>query len=163
MKLFITNLNFLTLFQENLTKKKFVMFITVRILNSTAKIFPASWFKYPLAYIHGRFFIMHFQFPCLGQCQRPSCECCMNYWDIYESVDCDGDGILDHACSTTINNNRWLVLSSEGCPNSWGSDSQPASKCPQAFGGIVVFWKNIFISINLLQIYQLLTSDFSTI
>ena len=88
---------------------------------------------------------MHFQFPCLGQCQRPSCECCMNSWDIYESVDCDGDGILDHACSTTIDNNRWLVLSSEGCPNSWGSASQPASKCPQAFGGIVVFRKNIFL------------------
>ena len=47
--------------------------------------------------------------------------------------DCDGDGILDHACSNE--NNRWLVLSSEGCPNSWGSASRPASKCPQAFGG----------------------------
>ena len=75
-------------------------------------------------------------------------------------MDCDGDGILDHACSTTINNNRWLVLSSEGCPNSWGSASRPASKCPQAFGGIVVFRKNILIPINLLQIYQLPTSDF---
>jgi len=69
---------------------------------------------------------------CDGQCQRPSSGCVESY-DIYKSVDCDGDGILDHACSTTINNNRWLVLSSEGCPNSWGSGSRPASKCPQAF------------------------------
>ena len=37
----------------------------------------------------------------------------------------------------TFDNNRWLVLSSEGCPNSWGSDSQPASKCPQAFVDVI--------------------------
>ena len=78
-----------------------------------------------------------FQFPYLGQCQRPSSGCIESY-DIYKSVDCDGDGILDHACSTTVNNNRWLVLSSEGCPSSWGPASRPVSKCPQAFGGMYV-------------------------
>ena len=51
-------------------------------------------------------------------------------------MDCDGDGILDHACSTTVNDDRWLVLSSEGCPSSWGSGSRPVSKCPQAFEGM---------------------------
>ena len=101
---------------------------------------------------------MYFQFPYLGQCQRPSSGCIQSY-DIYKSVDCDGDGILDHACSTAINNKRWLVLSSEGCPNSWGSESRPASECPQVFGGMVVFRKNIFVLRNMLQIYQLPTSE----
>ena len=42
---------------------------------------------------------------------------------------------MDHACipNSKFQQDRWLVLSSEGCPNSWGSDSRPASKCPQAF------------------------------
>ena len=79
---------------------------------------------------------MHFGFPIsIGQCQRPSSGCTESF-DIYKSVDCDGDGILDHACSTTVNDDRWLVLSSEGCPSSWGSGSRPVSKCPQAFGGM---------------------------
>ena len=78
---------------------------------------------------------MYFQFPYLGQCQRPSSGCFDSH-DIYKSVDCDGDGILDHACSTTVNSHRWLVLSSEGCPTNWGSAYRPVSKCPQAFGGI---------------------------
>ena len=53
--------------------------------------------------------------------------------DVYKSVDCDGDGVMDHACSTTINNNRWLVLSTEGCPNSWGTSGRALSKCPKAW------------------------------
>ena len=88
-------------------------------------------------YFHGLhiyFEHVYFQFLCLGQCQRPSSGC-SNSIDIYKSVDCDGDGILDHACSTTVNSHRWLVLSSEGCPSNWGSASRPVSKCPQAFGG----------------------------
>ena len=48
----------------------------------------------------------------------------MASYDLFTNVDCDG--ILDHACSTTINSNRWLVLSSEGCPKT-------ISECPQAF------------------------------
>ena len=79
---------------------------------------------------------VYFQFLCLGQCQRPSSGC-SNSIDIYKIVDCDGDGILDHACSTTVNSHRWLVLSSEGCPSSWGPASRPVSKCPQAFGGTI--------------------------
>ena len=75
----------------------------------------------------------------IGQCQNPNPELCKASHDIYQNVDCDGDGILDHACSTTIDNNRWLVLSSEGCPSSWGSGSRPVSKCPQAFGGMYYF------------------------
>ena len=41
--------------------------------------------------------IAHFCFPIfIGQCQRPSSGCTASF-DIYKSVDCDGDGILDHA------------------------------------------------------------------
>ena len=78
----------------------------------------------------------HFGFPIfIGQCQRPNSGCSWMHFDIYKSVDCDGDGILDHACSN--DNNRWLVLSSEGCPSSWGPASRPVSDCPQAFGGTI--------------------------
>ena len=73
----------------------------------------------------------------IGHCQNPNPGLCKASHDIYKNVDCDGDGILDHACSTTINNNRWLVLSSEGCPSSWGPPTRPVSMCPQAFGGII--------------------------
>ena len=86
-----------------------------------------------------------------NQCHRPLYGCSRFNSEIYKSLDCDGDGILDHACILFRNNSRWLVLSSEGCPGSWGSASRPASKCPQVFGGIVVFRQNIFIPMNLLQ------------
>ena len=67
-------------------------------------------------------------------CQRPSSGCYENH-DVYANVDCDGDGTLDHACSTTLSNNewRWLVLSSEGCPSNWGSNDRTVSDCPQAW------------------------------
>ena len=71
----------------------------------------------------------------LGGCNRPSSGCYESH-DLYKNVDCDGDGICDHACSVTINDQwRWLVLSSEGCPSNWGSNSRSVSDCPQAFGG----------------------------
>merc|ERR1712232_472302 len=69
--------------------------------------------------------------PTRTTCARPSWGCYHGH-DVYESLDCDGDGVMDHKCTTTINNNMWLVLSSEGCPNSWGSDSRSASECAQA-------------------------------
>ena len=72
----------------------------------------------------------------IGQCQRPSSGCYGSN-DMYNNVDCDGDGILDHTCHNTINYNRWLVLSSEGCPDSWGQLDRPVSACPQAFGGTI--------------------------
>ena len=79
--------------------------------------------------------IAHFGLPIsIGQCQRPIYGCSESH-ERYKNVDCDGDGILDHACSTIINNDRWLVLSSEGCPSSWGPSTRPVSMCPQAFGG----------------------------
>ena len=53
----------------------------------------------------------------------------------YQNVDCDGDGILDHVCLATVNENRWMVLSSEGCPSSWGTNVREKSACPQAFPG----------------------------
>ena len=65
-----------------------------------------------------------------SDCARPSG--CDASNEVYTSVDCDGDGILDHMCTTTTNANRWLVLSSEGCPSGWGSSSRPESECPAA-------------------------------
>ena len=56
--------------------------------------------------------------------------------NVYTKVDCDKDGILDHACRsdhTTTNDNHWLVLSSEGCPNNWGSSDRSLSECPAAW------------------------------
>ena len=69
----------------------------------------------------------------LIECKRPSGGC-TNTDDRYKSVDCDGDGIMDHVCTTTTNTNRWFVLSSEGCPNNWGTSSRTVAQCPQAFG-----------------------------
>ena len=71
-------------------------------------------------------------FSIIEDCKRPDSGCTESY-DVYKSVDCDGDGILDHACSTTVNNNHWLVLSTEGCPNTWGTSARPPSKCAEAF------------------------------
>ena len=53
--------------------------------------------------------------------------------EVYSHVDCDGDGILDHACRTTINEKHWLILSSEGCPNDWGTSDRSVSECPAAW------------------------------
>ena len=66
------------------------------------------------------------------KCDRPQSGCLVSH-DVYQNFDCDDDGILDHVCSTTINDKKWLVLSSEGCPNDWGTDSRDSSECPAAF------------------------------
>ena len=41
----------------------------------------------------------------LVDCQRPSFGCKQIY-DLYENIDCDGDGFLDHACINTATGNR---------------------------------------------------------
>ena len=69
----------------------------------------------------------------ISECNRPSNGCKASH-DRYRSVDCDGDGVMDHVCTTTVNSNRWLVLSSEGCPNNWGTELRPVSKCEKGFG-----------------------------
>lgn len=69
---------------------------------------------------------------CKKGCDRPSGGCSASY-DVYANdIDCDNDGICDQSCHTTINNDRWLVLSSEGCPATWGS-LRAVSDCPAAF------------------------------
>ena len=65
------------------------------------------------------------------ECEKPTG--CGAGYDVYTQVDCDEDGILDHACHTTINDNRWLVLSSEGCLNNWGSSARSISECQAAW------------------------------
>ena len=67
------------------------------------------------------------------ECERPT-GC--GAGNVYTQVDCDEDGILDHACRsdhTTVNDNHWLILSSEGCPKSWGSSTRSISECPAAW------------------------------
>ena len=108
-------------------------------------------------------------------CQRPSWGCDVSH-DIYTNIDCDGDGILDHMCTTTINSNRWLVLSSEGCPQDWGTSSRAATECdPTTYvdgcalyiaGPIVASKGNQVATADSLQDYELtftmeLASDWS--
>ena len=100
----------------------------------------------------------------------------MESYDVYTNIDCDGDGILDHMCTTTINSNRWLVLSSEGCPQDWGTSSRAASECALTTyvdgcalyvpGPIVASQSNQVATIDSLQNYELtftmeLASDWS--
>jgi len=67
-------------------------------------------------------------------CIHPGSGCTSSH-DVYWTGDCDGDGFRDHVCSTTINNNVWVVLSSNGCGD-WKKTS--AADCPAAFGGTTV-------------------------
>lgn len=55
-------------------------------------------------------------------CARPASGCREPH-DVYENVDCDGDGILDHVCTTTINANRWVALSTSGNCFNWTPDN----------------------------------------
>ena len=57
---------------------------------------------------------------------------------IYKNIDCDGDGILDHACFSAVKSNKWLVLSSEGCPKSWGNGNRLPSDCVTKFQGMYI-------------------------
>jgi hypothetical protein len=61
-------------------------------------------------------------------CARPSTPGCTHLDEVYTSLDCDGDGVLDHKCTTTTDSRMWLVLSSEGCPPSWGG-TRKQSEC----------------------------------
>ena len=64
-------------------------------------------------------------------CKRPTIGC-RNEGNQYKHLDCDGDGIKDHACINN-KNERWLISSREGCPNKWGKGTRPISKCPEFF------------------------------
>ena len=78
--------------------------------------------------------------------------------EVYSHVDCDGDGILDHACRTTINEKHWLILSSEGCPNDWGTSDRSVSECPAAWpskGNEKQVCRKIQYSSNFLHILTL--------
>lgn len=57
-----------------------------------------------------------------SQCDRPASGCRVAH-DVYQNIDCDGDGILDHVCTTTINTARWVALSSQGDCRSWVPDN----------------------------------------
>jgi hypothetical protein len=66
-------------------------------------------------------------------CQRPR-YCDDPEQDVYRSVDCDGDGILDHVCTSILPGKEdllWLVLSTEACPRVWGVSSRTYVRdCP---------------------------------
>jgi hypothetical protein len=79
-----------------------------------------------------------------SRCKSPPCEPCPRPADgcsgerfVYQALDCDGDGTSDHLCTTTTNDHRWLVLSSEGCPKSWGANTRKASDCQAASADIL--------------------------
>lgn len=57
-----------------------------------------------------------------SQCPRPPSGCYVSH-DVYQNIDCDGDGILDHVCTTTINDARWVALSTQGDCRSWVPDN----------------------------------------
>ena len=72
--------------------------------------------------------------------------------DIYTSKDCDGDGVLDHICENGNDGRMWMVLSSEGCSDSWQGNREK-SECPAAFGIIKImqsFPNNFFFSLRIL-------------
>mmetsp|Transcript_95368 Transcript_95368/g.179313 ORF Transcript_95368/g.179313 Transcript_95368/m.179313 type:complete len:3377 (+) Transcript_95368:49-10179(+) len=65
-----------------------------------------------------------------GICERPSTGCENVTMEAYSNLDCDGDGILDHMCTLPGNPAaRWLVLSTNGCPNDWGLPNRSAVEC----------------------------------
>ena len=71
------------------------------------------------------------------ECPRPHSGCKTSY-HVYHNVDCDGDGILDHACFNTFSGKRYLILSSEGCvggrQKQWQWHvSRSVSECRHAF------------------------------
>eukprot|EP00746_Dinoflagellata_sp_MGD_P155534 gnl/MRDRNA2_/MRDRNA2_85434_c0_seq2.p1 gnl/MRDRNA2_/MRDRNA2_85434_c0~~gnl/MRDRNA2_/MRDRNA2_85434_c0_seq2.p1 ORF type:complete len:434 (+),score=77.17 gnl/MRDRNA2_/MRDRNA2_85434_c0_seq2:74-1375(+) len=51
----------------------------------------------------------------------------------YNHVDCDGDGIADHVCLSTKVQKLWMILSTEGCPNFWGTYKRSRTECVPAF------------------------------
>ena len=72
----------------------------------------------------------------LIDCERPSSGCQKSH-DLYENIDCDGDGFLDHACINTATGKRYLILSSEGCQKHWNwKVTRSVSECNPAFEGI---------------------------
>jgi len=62
-------------------------------------------------------------------CSRPS-QWCSHSGSVYKNVDCDGDGILDHAC-VDRSNQRGYIASKSGCVSVW--PNAPKSSCPAAF------------------------------
>merc|ERR1712126_215566 len=69
--------------------------------------------------------------PLIRDCKPPTNVCKMPHY-IPRKVDCDNDGILDFTCTEFDDSKQWLILSSEGCPNSWGRNDRH-SECPSLF------------------------------
>ena len=70
-----------------------------------------------------------FSFKTFLDCPRPGG--CTGDNDVYWTGDCDNDGRNDHVCSTTNNNNVWVVLSSTGC-GGW-KQTNSRTDCSAAF------------------------------
>ena len=97
-----------------------------------------------------------------GSCNRPNgCDNNNAQYDImnykfYHNVDCDSDGVLDHVCLNTTNSQKWLVLSSDGCPSSWGGANRVLAECPIAFTSTSeLIYFECRITINYLASLQL--------
>ena len=116
----------------------------MQCLNSRVS-FPNSFFSFPFTLLNDQLISQnYFFFYTFTECEI-TIGCDADY-DVYSHVDCDGDGILDHACRTTINENHWLILSSEGCPNDWGASNRSVSECPAAWPSKGNKWIGVLIS-----------------
>ena len=89
-----------------------------------------------------------------SSCNRPNG--CNHDNAQYHNIDCDNDGVLDHVCLTTTNSQKWLVLSSDGCPNGWGGATRVLAECPIAFTSTSkLIYFECRITINYLASLQL--------
>ena len=68
----------------------------------------------------------------------------MDTKDIYTTIDCDGDGVKDHICQNGNDGGLSMVLSSEGCPDSWGEPTRKKSECPGKFGKLLSLLESCF-------------------
>lgn len=71
------------------------------------------------------------------ECERPS-DFCREPGSSYSHMDCDGDGILDHACIDDLGNKRGSINSLNGCKSTWPSAAiqwcRGAWTCPRPVG-----------------------------
>jgi hypothetical protein len=56
---------------------------------------------------------------------------------VYQRVDCDNDGLLDHVCTDTADRNvRSVVLAGQPYCDVFNPESADPSLCPRAFSGM---------------------------
>ncbi|GIL83516.1 hypothetical protein Vretifemale_12302, partial [Volvox reticuliferus] len=69
--------------------------------------------------------------PAAFGCSKPP-GWCVHTGSVLKQLDCDGDGVLDLACSDNTGR-RWAILSKNNCAEDW-IGGKPVSICPNGFG-----------------------------